>query len=264
MNRYQVSWGDNLIDVSAESALEAHKKAMEQQHLLPATHLSVLLLEKDMPTPLTNAKSGSIMSTETKEEIKDENDSRPQTGLPAQRRDVESESAGLRKDVQTESIPRSQEVGRVGDVDTEQGGRSEGVRGEVDSGGDDGGGSLESGNSTRDYGERQRLENPPSRHDVILDSHSDIGATAGAASRFDANLDAIRTIQKLDKEKRQATPDEQAILTKYSGFGDSAFEQLAAYSSDELAAVLATIERIRNDSGGDSGGTGAAGEVGGA
>ncbi len=46
--------------------------------------------------------------------------------------------------------------------------------------------------------------------------------------------------------------------------GDSAFEQLAAYSTDELAAVLANIERRRNDSGGDSGGTGAAGEVGGA
>jgi hypothetical protein len=43
--------------------------------------------------------------------------------------------------------------------------------------------------------------------------------------------------------------------------GDSAFEQLAAYSADELAAVLATIEQIRNDGGGDPGGVDAAGET---
>jgi hypothetical protein len=60
--------------------------------------------------------------------------------------------------------------------------------------------------------------------DVILDSTSDIGFNAGAAARFDANLAAIRTHKLLDQEQRQATPEEQSILAKYSGFGDSAFE----------------------------------------
>jgi N12 class adenine-specific DNA methylase len=59
--------------------------------------------------------------------------------------------------------------------------------------------------------------------DIILNSASDIGATAGAATRFDANLDALRTLKVLEAEGRQATPPEQATLAKYSGFGDGAF-----------------------------------------
>ncbi len=33
------------------------------------------------------------------------------------------------------------------------------------------------------------------------------------------NIEAIRTVFNLDKEKRKATPEEQAVLRKYSGFG---------------------------------------------
>ncbi|KKQ53961.1 MAG: methylase protein, partial [Candidatus Woesebacteria bacterium GW2011_GWC1_38_13] len=57
----------------------------------------------------------------------------------------------------------------------------------------------------------------------ILDLNSDIGYKAGAVAKFDANLDAIRLIKKLEAEQRQATPIEQATLSKYSGFGDSKF-----------------------------------------
>ena len=44
------------------------------------------------------------------------------------------------------------------------------------------------------------------------------------ARRWDANVEAIKTLQEIEAEGRPATPDEQAILAKYSGFGDSAFE----------------------------------------
>jgi len=74
-----------------------------------------------------------------------------------------------------------------------------------------------------DTGSRERLETSEPR-DIILDSESDIGARAGAASRFDANLDAIRALKLTEAEGRQATPQEQAVIARFSGFGDSSFE----------------------------------------
>ena len=41
--------------------------------------------------------------------------------------------------------------------------------------------------------------------------------------RWDANIKAIRLLRQLQGEDRAATPDEQAVLAKYSGFGDAAF-----------------------------------------
>lgn len=61
--------------------------------------------------------------------------------------------------------------------------------------------------------------------DIILDSNTDIGFNAGVAARFDANLAAIRTLKALDTEQRPAIPQEQAVLARYSGFGDSAYEE---------------------------------------
>ena len=57
--------------------------------------------------------------------------------------------------------------------------------------------------------------------DIVFTEHSDIGFNAGAAARFDANLAAIKTLKTIEEEHRQATPEEQATLSKYSGFGDS-------------------------------------------
>jgi N12 class adenine-specific DNA methylase len=96
---------------------------------------------------------------------------------------------------------------------------------------------LEPGNPPGTAGERERLTEPsqapvnepalPPRaadRDIKLDD-IDIGFKAGAASRFDANLAAIRTLKQLEDEHRDATPEEQAVLAKYSGFGDSAFSE---------------------------------------
>ena len=43
--------------------------------------------------------------------------------------------------------------------------------------------------------------------------------------RWEANIEAIKTLKQLEAEARPATPAEQKILALYSGFGDSAFEQ---------------------------------------
>lgn len=43
--------------------------------------------------------------------------------------------------------------------------------------------------------------------------------TGGAKAKFKANVEAIQTLQKIEAENRYATPEEQAILAKYVGWG---------------------------------------------
>lgn len=43
--------------------------------------------------------------------------------------------------------------------------------------------------------------------------------TGGAKSKFNANVEAIKTLQKIEAENRYATPEEQSILAKYVGWG---------------------------------------------
>ena len=54
-------------------------------------------------------------------------------------------------------------------------------------------------------------------------------------ARWDANIAAIKTLKELEAEGRPATPAEQAVLAKYSGFGDSAFEQGFSHYTREPA-----------------------------
>ena len=49
-----------------------------------------------------------------------------------------------------------------------------------------------------------------------------------ATEQWEANLAAIRTVKDIEAEGRSATPEEQAILARYSGFGNSAFGQAFA------------------------------------
>lgn len=105
------------------------------------------------------------------------------------------------------------------------------------------GSSMEQRNPPSDSGTGERLEPPITSsipatspaHDLILERNTDIGATATAMVRFDANLAAIRTLRKIESENRNATPQEQAVLAKYSGFGDSSFED--AFDEWELKNV---------------------------
>ena len=64
--------------------------------------------------------------------------------------------------------------------------------------------------------EQQSTEQPKGRNFIIDES---LNLPSGAKSRFRANVDAIRLIEKLDSEGRNATPAEQEILSKYVGWG---------------------------------------------
>ena len=50
--------------------------------------------------------------------------------------------------------------------------------------------------------------------------------------RWNANIEALRTVKDLESSGRQITPEEKAVLSQYSGFGDSAFE--AAFAPGKI------------------------------
>ena len=60
-------------------------------------------------------------------------------------------------------------------------------------------------------------------NDFVAPESSDLPATSIA--RWNANIEAIKVLKRLESDQRPATPAEQTTLSKYSGFGDSAFEQ---------------------------------------
>ena len=57
---------------------------------------------------------------------------------------------------------------------------------------------------------------PPARNFHISDSHLGEG---GPKQKFARNVEAIRTLQTLESENRNATPEEQEILSQYVGWG---------------------------------------------
>jgi len=61
------------------------------------------------------------------------------------------------------------------------------------------------------------------RKDPVLTTADDVGASMTAPERFEANLKALRIVKMLEAEDRIATPEEQQSLVRYSGFGDSAY-----------------------------------------
>ena len=57
---------------------------------------------------------------------------------------------------------------------------------------------------------------PPARNFRITDEHLGEG---GPKQKFARNIEAIRTLQTLEDENRNATPEEQEILSQYVGWG---------------------------------------------
>ena len=92
---------------------------------------------------------------------------------------------------------------------------------------------MEPSNQGSAVGVRERLTEgqavPPlstQGRDLILSPESDDTTfLQSPAARFDANLEAIRTLKQIETQGRSATPEEQRTLSRYSGFGDSAFSQ---------------------------------------
>ena len=61
-----------------------------------------------------------------------------------------------------------------------------------------------------------KIPAPPARNFRITDEHLGEG---GPKQKFARNIEAIRTLQTLENENRNATPEEQEILSQYVGWG---------------------------------------------
>ena len=70
----------------------------------------------------------------------------------------------------------------------------------------------------------------------------DLGA-GGAKTKFKANIEAIRLLQTLDAEQRQATAEEQEVLSRYIGWGGipQAFDEKNADWSKEYAELKSLL-----------------------
>ena len=71
----------------------------------------------------------------------------------------------------------------------------------------------------------------------------DLLGTGGAKAKFRANMDAINLLKELEFDGRQATPEEQNILSKYVGWGGlaDAFDESKDSWKDEFAELYATL-----------------------
>lgn len=157
-------------------------------------------------------------------------------------RRVEGEGPELPEELQAEGISPIPTRRRPRRVARPEGDLSPAVRGESGRVGGPPGGRLAQGDLLEDTGDRGRLteepeplvpeplvpELPPTpppllAQDIRLTSPDDVNAGASAAKRFDDNLDAIRTLKQVESENRPATTEEQRVIARFSGFGDSAF-----------------------------------------
>ena len=67
--------------------------------------------------------------------------------------------------------------------------------------------------------------------------------TGGAKAKFQMNMDAINLLKELEFDGRQATPDEQEVLSKYVGWGGlaDAFDENKQNWSSEFQELYATL-----------------------
>ncbi|GHU87360.1 hypothetical protein FACS1894202_01510 [Clostridia bacterium] len=76
--------------------------------------------------------------------------------------------------------------------------------------------SLDIDNLPAQTPQTQTVTRTPAANFRITDDHLGEG---GAKAKFRGNIDAIRTLQTIEEERRSATPDEQEILSRYVGWG---------------------------------------------
>ena len=90
------------------------------------------------------------------------------------------------------------------------------------------------------------VQNPPAQpKQEPINFHitdDDLGA-GGAKTKFKANIEAIRLLQTLDAEQRQATAEEQEVLPRYVGWGGipQAFDEKNADWSKEYAELKSLL-----------------------
>jgi N12 class adenine-specific DNA methylase len=186
---------------------------------------------------IDNLENDGIMTSESSEGDDNGNSQRnsksadrESSGVSAERRDLERENPQLPQREQTPISQADEKRQQPGELHQHGNPVVPANSRKPDRAREHGGRGVEQGDQTRDSGERDGLGSvtpgaveTSQPHDIILRNKEDIGANMGAAARFDANLSAIKTIKKIKTDGRHATPDEQAVLAKYSGFGDSQF-----------------------------------------
>jgi len=175
------------------------------------------MAEENIESTIDKPSESGIMTSGDTEGRDDRSKS---TTVSAQRGYAEGQGSDIPERMPTEGLSAGEGRRRTSGVDRPEGGELSERGSEPDGFGSVGTGSLEPSNPVADPGERERL-NPP--RDIVLTKDSDVDADVGPASRFDANLAALHTIKALEAEGRQATPEEQATIAKFSGFGDSDF-----------------------------------------
>ena len=81
---------------------------------------------------------------------------------------------------------------------------------------------------------------PPAQNFRITD---DLLGVGGAKAKFHRNMDAINLLKELEFDNRQATPEEQDVLSKYVGWGGlaDAFDESKDNWKDEFAELYATL-----------------------
>jgi len=120
-----------------------------------------------------------------------------------------------------------QPVGEHGaDVIQEGVGRADGRRDEEVQGVPEG-----SSSTRRPVGRLQGLEQPKNTHNNHAERGTDY-APRGENARIEANIKAIETMQRLIESGERATPEDMAVLRRFSGWGglDSAFNEGGAFS----------------------------------
>ena len=88
-----------------------------------------------------------------------------------------------------------------------------------------------------------QADTPPAQNFCITD---DLLGTGGAKAKFRANMDAINLLKELEFDGRQATPEEQNILSKYVGWGGlaDAFDESKDNWKDEFSELYATLTPV--------------------
>ena len=85
-----------------------------------------------------------------------------------------------------------------------------------------------------------QADTPPAQNFRITD---DLLGVGGAKVKFRRNIDAINLLKELEFDNRQATPEEQDVLSKYVGWGGlaDAFDESKDNWKDEFAELYATL-----------------------
>ena len=210
MTRREVGAAD-LPPSVVESVLETHERAVKQ----------AIAEGKDVPAEVL--KDYPILQNSDNIITNKENEhGRENTGVLRRDNDIHSGATGNASDDVSQGRQEVQEHAakrHEGNGETESGGGEARGR-ELNISGSAGLRGLAESDKDNNSGSEQRLTEEPPRpiplpaKDIELNEHSDIGYNAGAASRFDANLAAIKTLKTIEDEHRQATPEEQAVLSR--------------------------------------------------